>query len=191
MNEKQWYVIYTSGIGNRAARQIQSLIDRLQLDCILWVPTQKTKITRYGKEQDNNKPLFPSYVFLYARINDSQLEQALMENKLGKFLKVPGADIGSNLPSPISELDIQKVKENEESGADPAPQEIVNIEVGNLVEVCVGPFMGIKGIVTQINGRDVHIETLVFGRSAPVRINSAHLSKLLENGNEEKEAKTK
>lgn len=186
MNEKQWYIIYTSGIGNRAARQIQSLIDRLGLDCILWVPTQKTKITRYGKEQDNNKPLFPSYVFLYASINDSQLEQALIENKLGKFLKVPGADVGDNLPSPISESDIQRVKSNEENGAEAAPEEIIAIEVGNLIEVSVGPFQGIRGIVTQVNGHDVHIETLMFGRSAPVRVNSSHLFKLTETVDEKK-----
>jgi len=44
--------------------------------------------------------------------------------------------------------------------------------------------MGIKGIVTGVHGHEVSIETLVFGRSAPIRINSSHLSKVTENSNE-------
>lgn len=184
--DRQWYIIYTSGIGNRAAKQIQSLIDRLDLDCLLWVPSQKTKITRYGKEADNNKPIFPSYVFIYAKITDCMLEQSLMENKLGKFLKFPGADIGDDLPAPLTDKEIEDVKACEESGAEPTPEEIVSIAVGDQVEILVGPFIGVRGNVIQIRGHDVHVETFVFGRSAPVQINATHLLKLMEIDNEEK-----
>ena len=101
-----------------------------------------------------------------------------MEAKIGRFLKRPGED----MPAIISEEDMEHVKSLEEnSEVEPIPQEITVVEVGNLVEVCVGPFMGIKGIVTAVKGHDVFVETLVFGRSAPVRFNVAHLSKLLDN----------
>jgi transcription antitermination factor NusG len=61
------------------------------------------------------------------------------------------------------------------------------VEPGNVVEICAGPMIGFKGIVTKVVDHDVYIETLIFGRSAPVRINIAHLTKLVSE-NEEKKA---
>jgi transcription antitermination factor NusG len=182
MINKEWYVISTQGIGSRGALQIQSLLDRLEYEGLIWTPAVKVPIVRYGKQQNNDKPLFPSYVFIQTIIQDSKLEQALIEAKIGRFLKLPG----EVMPTPISEKDIEHVKSLEEANVEPVPEEIISVEVGNLVEVCVGPFMGIKGIVTKITGHTVSVDTLVFGRSAPVSFNIAHLSKLTENGNEEK-----
>jgi transcription antitermination factor NusG len=182
---KEWYVIYMSNGNNRGVIQIQSMIDRLGFDAMLWSPTKKEIVTKYNKSVQNKQPLFPSYVFLNTeKLDNSKLEQSLVENKLGRFLKLPH-DEHHDLPTPISQEDIDYIKSLEEADVEPVPEELVFVEVGDMVEVCVGPFMGVKGIVTQVIGHEVCIETLVFGRSAPVRINSAHLSRLVENNNEE------
>jgi transcription antitermination factor NusG len=181
-NEKRWYVISTQGVGSRGVLQIQSLLDRLEYSGLIWSPTVKSSIVKHGKAQNNDKPLFASYVFIQAIINDSKLEQALMEAKLGHFLKLPG----EVMPTPISQEDIEHIKSLEETDVEPVEEEIIDVQVGNLVEVCVGPFMGIKGIIEEIKGRTAVIETIVFGRSAPVSVNIAHLSKLTENSHEEK-----
>ena len=150
MNEEirqNCYVIYTSGLGSRAALQVQSLLDRMNYqNVMLWIPTQRSLITKYGKQINNDKPLFPSYIFLFGNLIDSQLEQALMEAKIGRFLHAPGMD---QQPAVISEEDIQHLRSLEEIDVEPVPEEITAIEVGNLVEVCVGPFMGIKGIINR------------------------------------------
>lgn len=176
MSDKAWYVISTQGIGSRGAIQIQSLLDRLEYEGLIWTPTVKVPVTRYGKLQNNDKTLFPSYVFLNAVIDDSKLEQALIEAKIGRFLKLPG----EVLPTRISEEDIERIKKLEESDAEPVPEEIIAIDIGNLVEICVGPFIGFKGIVMKISGHSASIDTLIFGRSTPVSVNIAHLSKLTE-----------
>lgn len=183
MDEKHWYIISTQGIGSRGALQIQSLLDRLGYKGLIWTPTIKVPVTRHNKIQNNNKSLFPSYVFINTIIDDSKLEQALIEAKLGHFLKLPGAI----MPTPVSLEDIEHIKQLEESNVEPVPEDIIALDVGNLVEVCVGPFIGIKGIVSKISGHMVSVETLVFGRSAPVSFNIAHLSKLVENNPNEKE----
>lgn len=179
---KEWYIIHTAGIGSHGVLFVQSLLDRLGFDAMVWVPTQKTSVIRYGKPCPNNKPLFPGYVFIKTCIHDSQLEQSLMEAKIGKFLKAPG----DTLPTKISEVDIAKIRTQEETGAESAPQEITSVEVGNLIEVCVGPLVGVRGIVLKVSGHDVYIETLMFGRSAPVQVNISHLSKLLDTYEETK-----
>jgi transcription antitermination factor NusG len=92
------------------------------------------------------------------------------------------------MPTPISQEDIEHIKSLEEADVEPVEEEIIDVEVGNLVEVCVGPFMGIKGIIESIRGRTAVIETIVFGRSAPVSVNIAHLSKLTENIKDENPA---
>jgi transcription antitermination factor NusG len=188
-NEKCWYVISIPGIGPKGALQIQSLIDRLEYPgTIIWTPSLKAKVIKHGREVFDNRSLFSGYVFVQTNpIVDSKLEQALMEAKLGHFLKLPH-DEAHDLPTPISQEDIEHIKSLEEADVEPIEEEIIDVQVGNLVEVCVGPFMGIKGIINEIKNRTAVIETIVFGRSAPVSVNIAHLSKLTENVKDEKPA---
>ena len=181
--EKKWYCIYTSGLGSKACLQVQSLLDRMEFDAMLWVPTQRSTITKHHKQVQNDKPLFPSYIFLNANLLDSKLEQSLMEAKIGRFLHAPGDDM---LPTKISQEDIEHLRSLEEVDTEPIEEEIIDVQVGNLVEVCVGPFMGIKGIIESLKGRTAIIETIVFGRSAPVSVNINHLSRLTENIKDEK-----
>jgi transcription antitermination factor NusG len=185
MSQKAWYIISTQGVnGSRGALLIQSLLDRLDYQGLVWTPSLKERVIKYSKETFTNKSIFNGYVFIQTIISDSKLEQALMEAKIGRFLKLPG----EVMPTPISQEDIEHIKSLEESNVEPVPEEIVAVEVGNLVEVCVGPFMGIKGIINELRGHTAVIETIVFGRSAPVSVNIAHLSKLTENNPSENAA---
>lgn len=178
MSEKNWFIISTQGVGSRGASQTQSLLDRMGYEGMLFIPTQKSTVVRYGKECPNNRPLFPSYIFIFTSLPDSKLEQALMEAKIGRFLHYAGDE---QHPAKIPTEVMEYIKSLEEANVEPVPEEIIHVEIGNLVEVCVGPFMGIKGIITEVKGHDVYVETLVFGRSATVRFNVSHLSKLLDN----------
>ena len=182
--EKKWYCLSMQGLGSRGILKIQSLLDLLEYEGLLWSPSVKAPITKHNKIVNNDKPIFASYAFINTIISDSKLEQALMEAKLGHFLKLPG----ETMPTPISQEDIEHIKSLEESNVEPVEEEIIDVQVGNLVEVCVGPFMGIKGIIESIRGRTAVIETIVFGRSAPVSVNINHLSKLTESVKDEKSA---
>jgi transcription antitermination factor NusG len=90
------------------------------------------------------------------------------------------------MPTPITPEDIDHIRDLEEPNVEPMPEEISDINVGNLVEICVGPFMGFKGVVMKVLGHSATIDTLVFGRSTPVSVNITHLYKLMETYNEEK-----
>jgi transcription antitermination factor NusG len=184
-NQSRWYCISTQGVnGSRGALLIQSLLNRLEYPGLLWTPSVKERVVKHGKDTFNNKSIFSGYVLVQTKISDSKLEQALMEAKLGHFLKLPG----EVMPTPISQEDIEHIKSLEEANVKPIEEEIIDVAVGNLVEVCVGPFMGIKGVINEIRGHTVVIETIVFGRSAPVSVNINHLSKLTENIKDEKVA---
>src|ERR1035438_6557321 len=151
---RSWYCVSTQGVGNRGALLIQSLLDRLEYpNTMIWTPSLKSKVVKHGKEVFDNKSLFSGYVFINtAHITDSKLEQALMEAKLGHFLKLPH-DETHDLPTPISQEDINHIRALEEADVEPIEEEIIDVQVGNLVEVCVGPFMGIKGIIESIKNR--------------------------------------
>ena len=180
--DSRWHVISTQGVGGKGALLIQSLLNRLEYEGLIWTPTLKSRVVKHKKETWDNKSLFSGYVFIFCKISDSKLEQALMEAKLGHFLKLPG----EVMPTPISQEDIEHIKSLEEANVKPIEEEIIDVAVGNLVEVCVGPFMGIKGRIESIKNRTAVIETIVFGRSAPVSVNINHLSKLTEISHEEK-----
>lgn len=185
MSEKAWYIISTQGIGSKGVFQIQAVLDNLDYEGTIWTPMVKVVATTLGRIKNKDKTLFPSYVFVHAVIDDSRLEQALIEAKIGRFLKLPGM----TLPTQISEVEIEHIKRLEEANADPAPEEIIAIDIGNLVEICVGPLIGFKGIVVKISGHSASIDTLIFGRSTPVSVNIAHLSKLTEKNPDEEKAK--
>lgn len=177
MTEKNWYIISTQGMGPRAILKIQAILDLLDYEGLVWTPMVKVAGTTTGRIKDSEKLLFPGYVFIQAIIDDSKLEQALMEAKIGKFLKYAGA----TLPAKITEVEIEHIKKLEEANAEPVPEEIIDIAVGNLVEICVGPLIGFKGIVMKISGHSASIDTLIFGRSTPVGVNISHLTKISDS----------
>lgn len=180
----QYYIISTQGLGSRAVIKIQDLLDGLRYPGQLWVPTVKTASTMITikKAKNNGDILFPGYVFIETiiRQNDSTLEQALLETKLGKFLKYPGDDH----PAVIKKTDVELIKKLEDLNVEPVPEEIIDIELGNLVEICVGPLIGFKGIVVKISGHSASIDTLIFGRFTPVSVNISHLTKLSDSNEE-------
>lgn len=177
MSDKAWYIISTQGMGPRAIIKIQSILDVLEYEGELWTPMVRVAATTTGRIKDSEKLLFPGYVFIFTVVDDSKLEQALMEGKVGKFLKKAGA----TFPAVIKEEEIEHIKQLEMANAAPVPEEIFDIAVGNLVEICVGPLIGFKGIVMKISGHSASIDTLIFGRSTPVTVNISHLTKISDS----------
>jgi len=180
MSDKAWYIISTQGIGPRAIVKIQAILDVLDYEGELYLPMVRVAGTTINKIKDSEKILFPGYVFIFTRIENSRLEQALMEAKVGKFLKLPHNE-ENDFPTPIPQSEIDHIKELEMANAAPVPEEIIDIAVGNLVEICVGPLIGFKGIVMKISGHSASIDTLIFGRSTPVTVNISHLTKLSDS----------
>ncbi len=177
MSDKSWYIISTQGMGPRAIIKIQAILDVLDYEGELWTPMVKVAGTITGRIKDSEKLLFPGYVFIYTIVDDSKLEQALVEAKVGKFLKKAGA----TFPAVIKEEEIEHIKQLETANAEPVPEEIIDIAVSNLVEICVGPLIGFKGIVMKISGHSASIDTLIFGRSTPVTVNISHLTKISDS----------
>jgi transcription termination/antitermination protein NusG len=173
-----YYIISTQGLGARGLNKVQDVLDMIGHPGALKVPVVKSTLTTEDKKiKQVDKTLFPGYVFLKTIIDDSKLEQALIERKVGHFLKRPGDE----MPAKILIAEIEHIEQQEESNLDPVPEEIIDIAVGNLVEICVGPLIGFKGIVMKISGRSASIDTLIFGRSTPVAVNIAHLTKVSDN----------
>lgn len=189
ISQPQHYIISTQGLGSRAAIKIQDLLDGLGYPGQVHVPAIKAVPTTESikKAKTNGTVIFPGYVFVETTINSetgNKLEQALIEAKLGKFLKLPH-DEAHDLPTPVTKAQWEHIESLEVSDTEPVPQEIIDIELGNLVEICVGPLIGFKGIVVKLSGHSASIDTLIFGRSTPVSVNISHLTKLSDS-NEEK-----
>jgi transcription antitermination factor NusG len=175
---QSYYIISTQGLGTRGSNKVQDVLNAIEHPGTLKVPVVKSTLTTEDKKiKQVDKILFPGYVFLKTTINDSKLEQALIESKVGHFLKRPG----DTMPAKILLSEIAHINQLEESNVEPVPEELIDIVVGNLVEICVGPLIGFKGIVMKISGRSASIDTLIFGRSTPVAVNITHLTKLSDS----------
>ena len=167
MSEKQqpqWYVVHTySGHENKVKATIEKAVKtRGMEDCIkeVIVPTEDvietTKVKEKVKKEDGKveevvkektkvrqRKIYPSYVLIKMIITDESWY--IVRNTKG----VTGFVGPGSKPVPLSEeevkfmgIDLEKVGEKH-----------VDIEVGETVNICDGPFKGQSGIVKEIDAK--------------------------------------
>lgn len=174
-----WYIIYTPLLhGLSSLTLIQECFDKRKTKCRLWIPMQRVKKTRYNDEVEVQVPMFPNYVLVettFPQGMEQEMELMLRELKAGYFLK----KVGSDLPAEISEEEIKIIEELEKKEVKETQKEetYTPVEIGTYVEVAASPLMGLKGIVVESTKDTVTIETLVFGRTAPVEVPISVLSR--------------
>lgn len=164
IQQPQWYVVHTySGHENKVKATIEKAVKtRGMEDCIkeVIVPTEDvietTKVKEKVKKEDGKveevvkektkvrqRKIYPSYVLIKMIITDESWY--IVRNTKG----VTGFVGPGSKPVPLSEeevkfmgIDLEKVGEKH-----------VDIEVGETVNICDGPFKGQSGIVKEIDAK--------------------------------------
>ena len=112
-----------------------------------YLPLIKVKRKWSDRFQWIEKPMFTSYIFVYAEKNESlNVVQSYGVHHVIKF----GGDI-----LPIRESEIEGIRNLIEGGFNPEPTDY--FVVGDEVEIIGGPLKGIQGVVTRIKGQDQFI----------------------------------
>ena len=112
-----------------------------------YLPLIKVKRKWSDRFQWIEKPMFTSYIFVYAEKNESlNVVQTYGVHHVIKF----GGDI-----LPIRESEIEGIRNLIEGGFKPEPTDY--FVVGDEVEIIGGPLMGMIGLVSRIKGQDYFI----------------------------------
>lgn len=174
--EKRWYVVqvYT---GQEA--QIRNLIlERLKaegftdrIEEVLLPEEQVIEVVR-GKKRTAKKRIFPGYLLIKMALDEETLAFLKRIGKVGGVIKE------SNKPVPISEEEVERIRQRMASG-DVAPRMEVRFEVGDVVRIMEGPFANFTGTVHEVQSERGRVRVMVsiFGRSVPVDVELTQIEK--------------
>ncbi len=164
MSDINWYVVHTySGYENKVKANIEKTIENRKLqDQIIEVsvPMQEVIEIKNGSKKTVQKKMFPGYVFLNMEMNDDTWY--VVRNTRG----VTGFVGPGSKPVPLTEEEMHKM------GLVETLSVLVDVEVGDTVEVVSGAWENISGVVQEIKEKEqtVTIQVDMFGRETSVEI---------------------
>src|ERR1035437_1697232 len=175
---KRWYVLHVySGFEKKVASSIKETAAKRGLDQFIeevMVPTEEVIEVRRGQKVNAERKFFPGYVLVKMEMNDDAWHLVKNTPKVTGFL---GG--GGNKPSPITEVEAQRLLKQVTEGAE-RPRPSITFDIGEQVRVSDGPFNSFNGIVEEIDEDRSRLKVLVsiFGRSAPVELEFTQVEKV-------------
>jgi transcription termination/antitermination protein NusG len=172
MSETNWYVVHTySGYENKVKANIEKTIENRKLqDQILEVsvPMQDVVEVKNGVKKQVQKKMFPGYVLLNMEMNDDTWY--VVRNTRG----VTGFVGPGSKPVPLTEAEMLSM------GIKHSDEIMIDLELGDTVEVTSGVWEGTTGIVKSINSHKqiITINVDMFGRETPVEISFTEIKKM-------------
>jgi transcriptional antiterminator NusG len=194
--EKKWYMIHTySSYEKKVKADLEKRIETLELTDKVFrivVPEEEIKEVKNGKEKIVFRKLFPGYVMI-------EMEAVREETNDGIWYSVDSdawyvirntngvtgfVGIGSD-PIPMEDEEVSTILRflGEEGEEKPEPKEevILDFEIGDMVELLEGGFVGSVGEVNSIDLEHGKVKIMIdmFGRMTPVEIGVNEVKKVL------------
>ena len=172
----QWYSIQTYG-GERSVREaILHLIEENNLQDRITeviVPTEDVVEMKNGKKKVSERSLYSGYVFINIDL-DTELQTMIQQ-----VPKVSGFIGEANIPTPLSEKDINTILDRVNNR--PAPKPKVYFEKGEMVRIIDGSFANFTGTVDEydVEHGSLKLNVSIFGRSTPVDISYSQVEKII------------
>ncbi len=167
---KLWYVVQAvtgaeSTVRDNLLMRIESM-DMQEYIFKVVVPEEKYTEVKNGKEKEIVKKLFPGYVFLEMIVTDKSWYVVRNTPGVTGFL---GSSGKGAKPVPLSPIEVENMMA--QLGVEKVVQPI-NLEIGDKVKVCDGPFAEQVGSVEEIdeNKRLINVLVEFFGRATPIEI---------------------
>ena len=174
---KNWYIVQSySNFEKKVANAIKEEATKAKLEDKseeVLVPTHNVTEVRRGKRVQRKKKYFPGYVLVKMDM-DNQIYHLIKNiKKVSGFLGQKGN------PLPISEKEIQKIKEQIKDGVD-QPTNFISYNIGEKVQVIDGPFASFNGLVEEIDEEKsrLKVSVMIFGRPTPVELEFNQIEKV-------------
>lgn len=173
--EPHWYVVHCySGYENKVCHNLEQrkeTIDALNgtlLDVV--VPTQEEIEVRDGKRKTLKRNIFPGYVLVQMRMNESAW--FYVRNTPG----VTGFLSAGKQPIPLRPEEERAIFKRMEAET---PQVNVTFHEGEKVRIVDGPFNDFRGVVSSIDMEKSKVRVMVnmFGRETPVELDFLQVEK--------------
>jgi transcriptional antiterminator NusG len=171
----RWYTLQTlSNNESKVKRHLDKAIkDEEMGDYVaeILMPVKTVKDFRNGKKRESEMKLYPSYLFVRARLFDD--EGGLLEAPWNFLRSTDGVIglIGGQSPVPLRTEEINTILQQVADAADKVVPKI-DFNLGERVKITDGPFANLAGNIDKIDADRGKLEVSVdiFGRSTPVEL---------------------
>ena len=175
-HQSLWYTLQTfSNNEAKVKRNIERAMAtddaiRASIEQVL-MPERTVKETRNRKERQTKQKLYPSYLFIRARLGTADGE---LDESTWSFLRqldgVMGL-IGGDNPVALKEAEIRSILEQVQENENKVVPKM-SFAVGERVKITDGPMMNLSGVVdsADVNHGKLQVSVDIFGRPTPVEL---------------------
>ena len=172
----QWYSIQTYGNERSVKEAIINLKEEMSLENEIQdvlVPTEDVIEVKDGKKKVSERSLYPGYVFAYIDLTTD------IQHMIQRLPKVSGFIGEANIPTPLSESDINVILDRVNNRAAPKPK--VYFDNGEMVRIIDGPFANFTATVDEYDMEHgtLKLNVSIFGRATPVDISYTQVEKII------------
>jgi transcriptional antiterminator NusG len=173
---QQWYSIQTYGNDRQVRDAIFNMIEEMGLQEFITeviVPTEDVIEVKDGKKKVTERSLYSGYVFSKMELNTE------IQHLIQSLPKVSGFIGESNIPTPLSEHDINVILDRVNNRAAPKPK--VFFDNGETVRIIDGPFANFTATVDEydLEHGTLKLNVSIFGRATPVDISYTQVEKII------------
>jgi len=171
----QWYSIQTYGSDRLVRDAILNMIVEFKLQDFIEeviVPTEDVIEVKDGKKKVTERSLYSGYVFAKIDLNTE------IQHMIQSVPKVSGFIGESNIPTPLSEHDINVILDRVNNRAAPKPK--VFFDNGETVRIIEGSFANFTATVDEydLEHGTLKLNVSIFGRATPVEIPYTQVEKI-------------
>lgn len=172
----QWYSIQTYGSDRLVRDAIFNMIEEFGLQEFIEeviVPTEDVIEVKEGKKKVTERSLYSGYVFAKIDLNTE------VQHMIQSLPKVSGFIGEANVPTPLSEHDINVILDRVNNRAAPKPK--VYFESGETVRIIEGSFANFTATVDEydLEHGTLKLNVSIFGRATPVEIPYTQVEKIV------------
>jgi len=172
----QWYSIQTYGSDKAVKAAILHMIEEHGLEDHITeviVPTEDVIEVKDGKKKVSERSLYSGYVFAQIDLNTE------IQHMIQGIPKVSGFIGEGNVPTPLSEHDINVILDRVNNRAAPKPK--IFFDNGEMVRIIDGPFANFTATVDEydLEHGSLKLNVSIFGRATPVDISYTQVEKII------------
>jgi transcriptional antiterminator NusG len=172
----QWYSIQTYGNDRKVRDAILNMVEEFKLQDFIEeaiVPTEDVIEVKDGKKKVTERSLYSGYVFAKIDLNTN------VQHMIQSLPKVSGFVGEANVPTPLSEHDINVILDRVNNRAAPKPK--VFFDNGETVRIIEGPFANFTATVDEydLEHGTLKLNVSIFGRATPVDISYTQVEKII------------
>ena len=182
---RKWYAVQTrANMEKKAVETLKHMIDVEDMGAYIskediLMPEEMVSEIKNGKKVSRPRKLYPGYIFIRVKLYDED------ENFLEKpWYFVRGINgvinfMGGDRPVALRNAEVERIQAQMQK-AEGTERPKISFNVGEAVKIHEGPFLGLTGIIEEIDAErgKLKVSVSMFGRFTPVDLEYSQASRV-------------